>query len=189
MMAFKLFDEPPIAKFLFSDTRSSWFWLLVRLYVGWEWLLAGWGKIGSDAWTGSKAGAALSGFLNGALAKTTGLHPDVSGWYAWFLKGFVETHPVFWSYLVAWGELLVGIALIVGVFAGIAAFFGMFMNLNYLLAGTVSINPILFVLSIGLILTWKVAGYIGLDRFVLPALGTPWQPGKLFDHRSGGSSV
>lgn len=26
-------------------------------------------------------------------------------------------------------------------------------------------------------LAWKVAGYIGLDRFVLPYLGTPW-PGK-----------
>jgi thiosulfate dehydrogenase (quinone) large subunit len=28
-------------------------------------------------------------------------------------------------------------------------------------------------------LAWKVAGYYGLDRFVLPALGTPWQWGSL----------
>jgi thiosulfate dehydrogenase [quinone] large subunit len=65
----------------------------------------------------------------------------------------------------------------------------MFMNLNYLLAGTVSINPVLFVGGIGLILAWKVAGYIGLDRFVLPKLGTPWQPGELFDSASSESSV
>jgi len=180
MVTFKIFNEPPLARILFSDTRSSWFWLIVRLYVGWEWLSAGWGKVGNDAWTGSGAGTAISGFLKGALAKTGGAHPDVSGWYAWFLNNVVAAHPAVWSYLVAWGELLVGIALILGVLSGIAAFFGMFMNFNYLLAGTVSINPTLFILSIGLVLAWKVVGYIGLDRFVLPALGTPWQPGEVF---------
>jgi thiosulfate dehydrogenase [quinone] large subunit len=48
---------------------------------------------------------------------------------------------------VAYGELIVGIALLFGAFTGVAAFFGLFMNLNYLLAGTVSINPILFTIS------------------------------------------
>jgi thiosulfate dehydrogenase [quinone] large subunit len=189
MSVYKKFIDPPIAEVVFSSTGSSWFWLLVRLYVGWEWLVAGWAKVGSDAWTGAGAGTALTGFLNGALAKTVGAHPDVQSWYAWFIKAAVLAHPVVWSYVVAWGELLVGIALIVGIFTGIAAFFGMFMNLNYLLAGTVSINPVLFVGGIGLILAWKVAGYIGLDRFVLPKLGTPWQPGELFDSASSESSV
>lgn len=176
----KKFIDPPVAEAIFASTGSSWFWLIVRVYVGWEWLIAGWDKIGNVAWTGDKAGVAITGFLNGALAKTAGLHPDVQGWYAWFLKTAVLTNPVAWSYVVAWGELLVGVALILGIFTGIAAFFGMFMNLNYLLAGTVSTNPILFVGGIGLILAWKVAGYVGLDRFVLPKLGTPWQPGDLF---------
>jgi hypothetical protein len=26
---------------------------------------------------------------------------------------------------------------------------------------------------------WKVAGYYGLDRYLLPMLGTPWRPGSL----------
>jgi thiosulfate dehydrogenase [quinone] large subunit len=30
------------------------------------------------------------------------------------------------------------------------------------------------VAAIGLILAWKVAGYIGLDYFLLPWVGTPW---------------
>ncbi len=189
MAEIKTFEDPPIARVLFSNTTSGWFWLVLRLYVGWEWLLAGWEKVSSAAWTGDKAGTALAGFLNGALAKTAGAHPDVQNWYAWFLKAMVLAHPVAWSYAVAWGELLVGIALIVGIFTGIAAFFGMFMNLNYLLAGTVSINPILFTISIGLILAWKVAGYVGLDRFILPALGTPWQSGELFKKPDSSPSV
>ena len=61
-------------------------------------------------------------------------------------------YPVLWSYLVAAGEVLVGIALILGLLTGIAAFFGSFMNASYLLAGTVSINPALFIIATWLVL-------------------------------------
>lgn len=84
------------------------------------------------------------------------------------------------SYAVAWGGIFVGVALILGIFAGIAAFFGAFMNMNYLLAGIVSTNPILFFLQLFLILGWRVAGWLGLDRFALPKLGTPWHTGTIF---------
>ena len=167
--------ENPFSRFLFSDTRLAFFWLIVRLYIGYEWLMAGWVKVTSDAWVGSQAGKAISGFLTAALSKTVGEHPDVQGWYAIFLQNVVVPHPVIWSHIVAWGELAVGIALIIGLFTGIAAFFGLFMNLNYLLAGTVSTNPILLTLSIGIILAWKVAGYIGLDRYALPRFGILWK--------------
>ncbi len=33
--------EPPISRFLFADTRMAWVWLIVRLYVGFQWLVAG----------------------------------------------------------------------------------------------------------------------------------------------------
>ena len=32
-------------------------------------------------------------------------------------------------------------------------------------------------------LAWKVAGYYGLDRYLLPMLGTPWHRGTLFGGR------
>src|SRR3989344_5796182 len=132
--------ESQISKFLFADIRMTWLWLLIRVYVGWEWFNAGWSKIHNPAWVGPEAGIAVKGFLMGALQKTTGAHPDVSGWYADFIQKFVLNHSTAFSYLVAYGELFVGVALIIGIFVGIAAFFGSFMNLNYLLAGTVSIN-------------------------------------------------
>jgi len=179
-MAYVVIEESPLSKFLFSNTKMAWFWFIVRLYVGWEWLVAGWGKVFNPAWTGGGAGTALSGFVNGALQKTAGLHPDVTSWYAAFLQNTVLPHAKVWSYAVAYGEVLVGVGLIVGCFVGIAAFFGLFMNLNYLLAGTVSTNPILFVLSIGLILAWKIAGYWGLDRYVLPKFGVPWRSGQVY---------
>ncbi len=80
--------------------------------------------------------------------------------------------------MIAYGELLVGIALAVGFLVGISAFFGIFMNLNFMLAGTVSVNPIYFTLGIGLVLAWRIAGYYGLDYYVLPALHRYFRPGR-----------
>lgn len=180
--AVRRIEDPPITRSLLGDVRWAWIWLILRLYVGWEWLQAGWGKLGNPAWTGNKAGVAISGFANGALQKASGEHPDVQAWYAWFLNHVVLPNAVLWSYLITWGEILVGVALILGIFTGIAAFFGSFMNMNYLLAGTVSTNPILFAIATWLVLAWKTAGWWGLDRWLLPMLGTPWRPGYLF-HR------
>jgi|ERR1035437_5988572 thiosulfate dehydrogenase [quinone] large subunit len=168
-------EEAPLARFLFSNHKIAWLWLIVRVYVGWHWLVPGWEKVVSPAWTGANAGTALGGFLKGALSKTAGANPDVQGWYAGFLKDVVVPHAAFWSHLVAYGELLVGVALIVGALTGVAAFFGLFMNLNYLLAGTVSVNPILFTLSIMLIMAWRVAGYWGVDYYLLSKIGVPWK--------------
>jgi thiosulfate dehydrogenase [quinone] large subunit len=195
--------EPPIARFLFADTRMAWVWLIIRLYVGYEWLAAGWdkltgysielgptfGKKVATPWVfTSHSGAAITGFVQGALAKNTPPHPAVQDWYAWFLRTFVQPAPAFWAYLITFGELAVGLGLIVGLLTGIAAFFGLFMNMNYLLAGTVSTNPILGVLALFIVLAWRVAGYYGLDRYVLPLLGTPWTgplPGKSAERMPG----
>ncbi len=162
--------QSALTHFFTTSTASAPLWLIIRLYLGYEWLTAGWGKVTNPAWFGSDAGAALNGFVQGALAKTAGAHPDVQMWYAGFLKATVLPHLVVWSNLVAVGEVLVGLGLIVGLFTGLAAFFGAFMNLNFLLAGTVSINPIFLVLGIGLVSAHRVAGYWGLDRYALPRL-------------------
>ncbi len=172
-------EDPPLAQALFSDVRWSWIWLVVRLYVGYEWLREGLDKVTSPAWAGAHAGAALSAWLQLALAKTHGAHPDVQGWYAAFLHVCVQPYPAFWSFLVSYGELFVGLGLILGLFTGIAAFFGTVMNTSYLLGGTVSINPILFGLASLLVLAWKTAGWYGLDRWVLIRIGTPWHHGPI----------
>ncbi|WP_309572796.1 DoxX family protein [Deinococcus sp.] len=173
-----LLHEPSLSRLLFSDPRLAPIWALIRIYVGYEWLMAGWGKVTNPAgvWVGEKAGTAVSGFLNGALAKTDGAHPDVQGWYAWFLQHVALPNAATFSYLVAYGEVLVGVALILGLFTGIAAFFGGVMNASYLLAGTVSTNPLLFILATWLVLGWRVAGWWGLDRWVLARFGVTARP-------------
>ncbi len=162
--------EPAISRFLFGDTRLALLWTVIRLYVGYEWLTAGWGKLTNPAgvWVGEKAGAAVTGFLNGALQKTAGDYPDVQGYAAWFFQHVALPNAALFSYLVTFGEIAVGVALILGLFTGIAAFFGGFMNASYLFAGAVSTNPLLFIFATLLVLAWRTAGYWGLDRFWLP---------------------
>lgn len=159
--------QSPFAHFLLADTRLAWFWLLVRLYLGYEWLMAGWEKLQNPAWMD---GNSFTGFIAGALQKTGGAHPDVQGWYASFLQYAAVPHPMIWTYLVAYGEVAVGLALLLGFLTGISICFGLFMNLNFMLAGSVSVNPIWAVLGLGLVLAWRVSGYIGLDYYVLPFL-------------------
>jgi thiosulfate dehydrogenase [quinone] large subunit len=168
-----IIPENPVSNFLFNNTRSASIWLIIRLYVGYAWITSGWKKVTSDAWTGSKAGTALEGFLKGALAKAEA-GKDVTGWYAGFLENIVLPNAKVFGVMVAFGELLVGLGLILGLLTGIAAFFGGVMNASFLFAGTLSTNPILFILATWLVLAWKTAGWYGLDRWALPFLGTPW---------------
>ncbi|MFQ5912021.1 MAG: DoxX family protein [Nitrospinota bacterium] len=178
-----VYQDPPIAKFFFNDSRAAWIWLIVRLYVGYGWIVAGIEKVGNPAWV--KTGAAVKGYWTFVLkAKTQGAHPEMPyGWYQSFLQYLLDNG--WWGFfgkLVAFGELLVGIALVLGALTAIAAFFGTLMNFSYLMAGTASTNPVLFGLAVFLILAWKIAGYWGVDRWLLPALGTPWKRGMVSQH-------
>jgi thiosulfate dehydrogenase [quinone] large subunit len=181
--------EPPIARFLFADTRMAWLWLIVRLYVGYQWITAGvekltgysitigssFGKSMGAAWVfNAQQGVAMKGFAMGAIAKASGSSPAVQGWYAGFLHNVVVPNAGLFAYMVTFGEILIGLGLIFGALTGIAAFFGVFMNLNFLLAGAVSINPVIGMLALLLVLAWRIAGYYGIDRYLLPLLGTPW---------------
>jgi thiosulfate dehydrogenase [quinone] large subunit len=175
------FSDPPIANSLFNSPKWAWLWLIARLYLGYTWISSGIGKLSNPGWV--QTGEALKGFWERAvLIPDAPARPAISfEWYRSFLQSLLDSGSYTWfSKLVVAGELLVGIALVLGLFTGIAAFLGGFLNWNFMMAGSASTNPVLFSISILLILAWKTAGWIGLDRWVLQSLGTPWQPGKLF---------
>lgn len=169
-----IFSDPPFARFLFDSTRSAWIWLIVRVYVGYQWLTSGWGKFSGGTWS---SGDALRGFWTNAVAIPDDGRPAIAfGWYRSFLQFMLDRGWYTWfADLVMWGEILVGVALILGALTGIAAFFGGTMNLNFIMAGSASTNGLMLVLAIFLVLAWKVAGWYGLDRWLLPRLGVPWE--------------
>ena len=184
-------EGPAFTRFLFGNSRAGLFWLPIRLFVGFAWLEAGWHKFTDPAWVGAEAGTALRGFWERAVAVPEGGRPPITyDWYRSFIQMLLDNGAESWmTYVITFGELAVGIGLIIGLLTGFAAFFGATMNMTFLLAGSASTNPVLFTLAIGIMLAWKVAGYYGVDRYLLPMLGTPWHPGKIVepDARSAGT--
>lgn len=167
-------QDPPFIKKLLNSPKAGWFWLLPRLWLGYQWIDAASHKISNPAWM--QTGAALKGYWTTAVAVPATGSPAVAFvWYRGFLQGMLDAQAYTWfAKLVAIGELTVGIALILGAFTGIAAALGGLMNWNYMMAGSASTNPLLFLVAVGLIVAWKVSGYIGADYFLLSWIGTPW---------------
>ena len=175
-------EGPAFTRFLFSNSRAGLFWLPIRLFVGFAWLEAGWHKLTGGGWI-DDGGSALAGYWTSAVKipeEGAGRPPITYEWYRDFINVLLTGgHETWFAWLITFGELAVGLGLLLGALTGLAAFFGALMNMSFLLAGSGSSNPVMFSLAIGLILAWKVAGYYGLDRYLLPMLGTPWRPGAV----------
>jgi thiosulfate dehydrogenase [quinone] large subunit len=168
----RVIEDPRFIRELFNNTRLAWIWVPIRLFVAYQWLSSGWSKFTNPAWMDN--GAALQAYWTNALRMDP--RPVITyDWYRAFIQTLVDLQAWTWfSKVIVFGELAVGIGLLLGAFTGIAALGGMTMNLNFMLAGSASTNPALFVLQLLIFLAWKTAGYYGLDRFLLPALGVPW---------------
>jgi thiosulfate dehydrogenase (quinone) large subunit len=146
--------------FLRENRTMAFLLTVVRIYLGYEWTVAGWHKIvdGFDA----------TGFLKGSIGKAAGDHPAVQTWWADFLEGFALPNVSIFNVLIPWGEFLVGIALIIGVFTTFAALMGITMNFAFLLSGTTSTNPQMVLLTIFLLVAGYNAAKIGGDNWIIP---------------------
>ncbi|MBS4223173.1 DoxX family protein [Lederbergia citrea] len=147
---------------LFEGKIAAGIWAVLRIWLGVQWLQAGWHKVIGEF--------DATGFLHGAIAKAGGEAPMVQGWYAAFLENVALPNAKLFNILIPWGELLVGIGLIVGALTIPALIAGGVMNLNFLWAGTISTNPTLLLAAVVLLFAWKVATYWGADRFLTPAI-------------------
>ena len=161
------------ADWLFRSKAAGVLWLVARLWLGYEWLNAGyqklWGAEKAAFWYGG--GAGVKGFATAGVAGSAGGRSGASyGWWAAFLHNFVIPNSSWIAKLVTLSELAIGVLLILGLFTGAAAFAGIAFNLIYMFSGSAGVNPAFAIVSLFLILAWRNAGYFGLDRFALPAV-------------------
>lgn len=148
--------------FLRNNSIAAAILTVLRVYLGWQWLTAGWGKVSN--------GFDASGYLTGVVNNEMVIEQYPT--YHAFIENFAIPNSSVFSFMVAWGELLVGLGLLVGVFTTAAVFFGMVMNFAFMFAGTVSSNPLLILISIFIIAAGYNAGHYGGDRWVIPYLRT-----------------
>jgi thiosulfate dehydrogenase [quinone] large subunit len=149
-------------RFLRENKIAAVILTVLRLYLGYEFLMAGYHKLGGAFDT--------TGFLKGALANPV-KGPDgsiVYSTYVGFLQHFALPNAHLFNTIVPLGEFLVGLGLILGCLTTAAAFFGLVMNFSYVMAGTISTNPLCILLGVIIIAAGFNAGRIGLDRWVIP---------------------
>ena len=167
-------QAPSFITMLFEDKRFSILWLAVRVWLGWKWIGSGLPKLQNPAWM--QTGEALKGFWMGAVQiPAEGRPPIAFAWYREFLQTMIDAQAYTWfAKVIAVSEVLIGVALIAGVFVGLTAFFGGFLNWNFIMAGSASVNGVFFGLAVLLVLAWKIAGYIVVDYFLLPRIADVW---------------
>ena len=147
--------------FLRTNKYAAIFLTLLRVYIGYDWMTHGFEKIKSG-------GFDASGFIQGAIANSGGEHPAVQGWWAGFLETAALPNVELFNVLVPWGEFLVGLGLILGVFTTFSVLMGLTMNFAFLFSGTVSTNAQLVLLQMFLLVAGYNAAQYGLDRYILP---------------------
>lgn len=150
-------------QFLKENRYVSLLLTLVRVYLGWQWLNAGWGKISSGEFD-------ASGFLYGAVKNMSGEHPAVQPWWGNFLKEVALPYVDLFNVIVPWGEFLVGLGLILGIVTSFSILMGLTMNFAYMFSGTTSTNPQMALLGMFILVAGINAGKIGLDRWAVPFL-------------------
>ena len=116
--------------------------------------------------------------LPAQLMRTIGSDPF--GWHREFITGFVVPHSSFFSYLVPYGELAIGVSLLMGCLVRFSSLFGAFHNLNILLAiaipsggANVAINAIFIALHVVFVLA-SAGRVLGIDCLLKRAFSRSW---------------
>lgn len=163
----------PIKKALHTNDSAVWL-ALIRIFVGYVWLTAAIEKI-----TGGE-------FVAG-MAKTLGFFASKNpiGWEKAFLTNVAIPNATVFGTLSMYGELLVGLALLLGVFSEVGAIAGLLMSVNFYLAAgwtsasTETVNLVMAGVQVVLLLS-GAGKVLSVEQFVydrLPKL--PWWPQRL----------
>jgi thiosulfate dehydrogenase [quinone] large subunit len=149
-----------VARWPFTSSSASPIWLAVRLYLGYVWLTMGMDKIGSGFLTGDPIGQMLGFAGSGALPVPVEAYRPVARWLV-----ELGVTPLL-SHSMPFLEIAVALAFISGILVVPAAVGAVFLNLNFLLSGVgiVALDGRCIALQLLLILAFRVAGYIGVQR-------------------------
>ncbi len=130
----------------------------LRLFIGLGWIRAAIEKLIDPHW---HDGSKLLAFFDAQIMGGYVVFPA----YQSLMEGVFTQQVVFMSWLVAVGQLLVGIGILTGTLTSVALIAAIFLNMNFMFAGRV--NPSAFYLIIQMVLLQSKAGqFWGLDPWL-----------------------
>ena len=137
--------DPPISLFVLRDTRLAWVWVAARVYLGYAWIDGG------------------VSILGGASRL---VRPDPSAPMTTLTADVVQIAPNVRT-LLGSSELIIGLLLLIGALTGLTAFISIVLSVNALWPGPAASDPIAFASTMLLIVSWRTAGWYGLDHWLL----------------------
>jgi len=145
-----------------SSSLAEYWWVGMRIYLGFSWLATS-----VTIWKPTFVRYDFLNMINYLAVK--GPYP----WYNNFLTNFISPNTQLFARLIQYGQLLVGICLLLGLMTNLASSLALFMNVNFYLAvgwadptGTVAAQNI-FVAFHELLFILLLAGRrFGVDEFL-----------------------
>ncbi len=116
--------------------------LIVRFISGFIILMQGYEKI-------------TGGFRLEGLTKVIAQNEDSPTWYKQFFEHIIAPYTTIWEWVIPLGEIMIGLALILGFLQYYAALFGIFIMINYILADMIFTYPLQLVGFILIVLNIK----------------------------------
>lgn len=168
--------NPNWVRFLFNDPRTAPLWTVIRVLVGLKWLEIALPKLSNPGWM--ETGEIVQAWwARGVTIPESGPPPIIYDWYRSFLQALLDAGAYTWmAKLIAVTEVAIGFALVLGAFTGVVALLACFLHWNYLLSGSAGNNGMMFPAAVLLVAAWKVAGYYGLDYFIMRRVSLLWSP-------------
>ena len=147
-----------LTDFLMTEFQKEGAYLFpLRVFIGIGWIRASLEKVLMAGWYD---GSALREFFHTQLADGAVRFP----FYASLLQGVFAEYALILGWIIMVGQLLVGLSILTGSLTNFGLLWGLFMNINFILAG--SVNPSTFYVVIQVALLFTHAGAIlGGDSF------------------------
>jgi thiosulfate dehydrogenase [quinone] large subunit len=151
---------PGVFTWLRESKVASVAWLAVRVWIGCMWVQAGWSKV---------FGAENPAFLHNNGAGVAGFAGHGVAAYSWWgsvMHSFVVPNASWIAVLVAFGELAIGLGLVVGFLTRTAAVCSLLLLITYIMSGTAGVTGFYALCALIVLATWRTSTWIGIDGVI-----------------------
>jgi len=151
---------PRVFAWLRENKYATVAWLAVRVWIGIMWIQAGWSKVfgAENPSFLHHNGAGVAGFASGPNAAYS--------WWASIMHSFVVPNASWIAVIVAFGELAIGLGLVVGFLTRTAALASLLLLFTYVMSGTASVTAFYALCALIVLATWRTSTWISVDGLI-----------------------
>ncbi|MFF2017066.1 DoxX family membrane protein [Paenibacillus sp. NPDC058177] len=140
---------------------AGWILSVIRVLFGWMWLRSGYDKLSG-------------GFGVESLIPVIAANHDSPEWYKAFFSHVVSPFSGVFDVVIPWGEILIGIGLIAGLFIVPALIMSVFVNANYILADMIFTYPTDILMATILLTGKRLTSYVSVERWLYAKWRKDW---------------